>query len=588
MKENKYGQPLAALAFLGLLALPASAQPGANSNIDVSLGALSSLSLQGHTGAFPNGVMGVAMQTTSCNLMAAPNGLNTPWLISSGSANASCLTPMERRHPVIAFLAARLSGDRLVQISDRSYLKHGFFALSQTICGPCPAGSPGTYLALQCADTYGVGNNNDNFYLAPPDEVNPWTGVWSPCGSQFDRGEPPVALAQQTDGARSLSSAQAGALNAVWAHVVRVRDADLNVPGSLFYYQAQYVIPSWTQISTTSPIPNPASVVGMLLNEPDANRTNNVGSRPFTAVWTGATWSITNPASAILYGSILQRWTGATVTSNTNGVDDGRLYVAVKVTGPSATTGLYHYEYGVHNRDNFRGVNAFRLPVCPGAQVLNAAFHDIDTNAGNDWTISVGATEIAFTAPATNPLNWNSLFNFWFDSDAAPVAGSILLDQAAAGPGAAQVSVSSTIPAGLYNQNLGPGCGIPSAPSLFAGGSPPRATLGNGTFSLKTAGNAPSALVALFISGAPGSVDLGGGCTLYSSSLLSVFTLASGVCDATGLFTWPIPVPSDPALEGISPDLQVAAFASPGAYLGTLNLTNGLRVRVGSATTNCP
>ena len=136
---------------------------------------------------------------------------------------------------------------------------------------------------------------------------------------------------------------------------------------------------------------------------------------------------------------------GATVTSAKNGNDDGRIYVAVKVTGPVA--GLYHYEYAIQNRDNFRGAGDISIPICTDARVLNAGFSDIDADASNDWiaTVNNGSIDIDVNG---NPVRWNSFYNFWFDSDAAPLAGAISVDQHDAGAGLASLAIATATPTG--------------------------------------------------------------------------------------------------------------------------------------------
>src|SRR5262249_46242410 len=142
------------------------------------------------------------------------------------------------------------------------------------------------------------------------------------------------------------------------------------------------------------------------------------------------------------------------------------------------------------NVDNRRGGGALRIPLCPSARILDAGFGDIDDDAGNDWTIDVQASQIVF-ANAANPLAWNTLFNFWFDSDAAPGSATLAIDQATAGPGLATVSIAGSAPTQSFNVYLGPGCSNGTPPHLYVTGAPPRATLGNTTFALVSAGNAP-------------------------------------------------------------------------------------------------
>lgn len=558
MKESNKWRPLGAVMFLAALALPAAAQPGATVGVDGSLGILGSqLAFQGRIGTFPNGQVRMSMATTSCN----PGNHNLIWFQAG-----------DTRHPVIAFMAARVDSgaSRIVQVSDRSWMKHAFFALSNNQCSTCQCPSGGSWLGIACSDTYSTGNNASS--LGPPDDYNPWTGIWTP-------GQQPTGGSGNT---------------------VRMTDGDLIAPGSTYFYCADYVFSSWIQTSIGasctsggSPIPQPVGTPIGLKNEPDGNRTNNLASRQMTVSYSGGTPTFSSVGTQMA-GTVLQRWTGATVTSNTNGdpttgPSDGRVYVAVKVTGP--TNGLYHYEYAIHNRDNKGGVGVVRIPFCPESQVLNVGFHDTDVpaNVGNDWSFDKVGGELSWTAPVGNSLRWNAIYNVWFDSDAAPISGNVTLDQATIVGGVSpNFTVASTLPLGLYNVNLGPGCGLPSVPSHFAGGTPARAEIGNASFTLNTAGNVPSAPVLLVLSAVQGSFDLGGGCTLYSANLGTIFPLLSGVCSPAGSFSWPAPIPNDPSLEGLDMDFQVAAFAAGGAYQGSFNLTNGLEVRIGSATTNCP
>ncbi len=402
---------LLAASLLGLLPLAAAA---AQSNVvpgtDVKLGALGSISALAHQGSFPGGLTSAAMSTTVCN----DGTVQVPWLKA-----------MNANHPFIAFLVVRESGGRLVQVSDKSYLKHAFFALSNSQCTPCQGGSGnGTFLGIGCSDTYSVSNNGDNYWLGPPEEIDPWLGTWTPQCSHFDRGEPAVAPPADCDGVRSLTAGQASALGPI-GHRIKIQDADLNVPGAKFYYQGQYVVKG----------------------EAGPLRDDNLGSRVMQPTWNGTSWSFSSSGSLLL-GSVLQRWGGASVSSGNNGGGDGTLNVAVQVT--SLGGGMHHYEYAVHNQDNFRGVGALRIPLFPGTVVSNAGFRDIDALSGNDWSIAQIGNELVFSTSG-NPLEWNTLYNFWFDCDAAPVAGgSLELDQFLAGTGAPTVAVASTTPEGGF------------------------------------------------------------------------------------------------------------------------------------------
>jgi hypothetical protein len=539
---------LLVVAFAALLVPAPAAQSNGNPAIDVSLGALDSLQILGRTGSFPNGTNGFAMATTSCN---------------KGSVDVDWLKAMDPNHPMISFLLARDDGVRMEQISDRSWVKHGFFALTQSLCDTCQGGDPlnGTFLGVGCSDTYTTSTNGDRVSLGPPDEIDPWLGDWNPVCSFFDRGDPPAAPPLDCDGVMSFNFIQAFQYGPT-EHRVVVDDAALidNGPES-FYYQAQYTVRT----------------------EVESERGNNLGWREFAPSWNGFGWNL--PVQSLLaHGSVLDGWSGASVTSNTNGGDDGRLYVAVKVTGP--VDGFYHYEYAVHNRDNSRAVDALRIPACADAQVLNAGFHDVDT-ALADWSFTRNPSELVWST-TTNPLEWNTIYNFWFDSDAAPIDGvGVVLDAFRPGPGAGSVTVSTRAPTGLFNVDLGPGCSDGTPPSLFAVGSPARATLGNGTFGLQSKGNTPFTLVAFLFTPIGASIDVGGGCFSYVA--LQFLKVKLRGTNASGVASMSLPIPGDPSLEGVDVSFQLMEFDPLGGpFADDYDLSNGQRVRIGDGIPSCP
>ncbi len=526
------------------------AQANQNPAVDGRLSGLADIAVMGRSGVFPAGVNGVTLSTTVCN---------------DGSAEIDWFQAMDPRHPFIAFLLARESDGRLEQISDRSYVKHGFFAANSTGCGrPCqqPGGALGTLLGIGCSDTYDTFTNADNFWLGPPEEIDPWLGSWDPVCSHFDRGEPPVAPPQDCNGLRSLTHAQASALGPV-GHRIHLGDGELNVPGALFYFQGQYVIAT----------------------EPEAARANNLGSRRFTATWDGSRWDL-SPSGSMLRGTVLQRWSGATVGSATNGGDDGRVYAAVKVTGP--LEGFYHYEYALHDRDNARGIGAFHVPRCAGARVKNAGFHDVNDDAADDWTATVGASEIVFSTGA-NPLRWNTIYNFWFDSDAGPGPATFALDQFDPGPGLSSLAVAGSAPLELFNAYLGAGCALDTPPTLYATGSPARARLGNGTFALASSGNEPGQ-VNVLRSGLQAGTFTVLGCTFHiGTSFAGTLRASLAVADGSGVATHPLPVPNDLALEGLDVGLQaIGRDPGNGIMLSYWELSDALLVRVGNSIAACP
>jgi hypothetical protein len=519
--------------------------PGTN----VKLAKMDLIAALGHQGTFPGGINGLVLSTTACNI----GTVKIPWE-----------APMKEDHAVISFMVTRESNGRFEQISDRSFVKHGYSALTTSFCSTCQEGpfGGGDILGLGCSDTYSTISNGDMYYLGPPEEIDPWLGTWSANCSYFDLG---LAPAPNCDSQRSLSQAQAASLGPVGTRV-NVRDADLNVSGANYFYQGFYTV----------------------RGEAQSLRNDNIGHRQFNPTWNGSKWNTPSPGGDFQNGPILSRWSGAKVTKASNGVHDGAIYGGVKVTGP--VNGIYHYEYALQNRDNNRGVGAFTLPICSGARVFNAGFKDLDHNSVTDWTVTASSNSLTWSGPS-NALRWNTMYNFWFDSDAAPTDGFAMLDAADPGAGLNTLVLATTTPEGLYNVYLGDGCANGTAPTLFATGNPAQATIGNASFGLGSTGNQPSSGHFLFMSLLNGSTDLGSGCTMYLGGAFgsSIVQVGTGTTDAAGDTSFPVPVPPSPALEGLAVNFQGLGFNAGGGPVSSLfELTNGLRVHVGSALPVCP
>jgi hypothetical protein len=63
-----------------------------------------------------------------------------------------------------------------------------------------------------------------------------------------------------------------------------------------------------------------------------------------------------------------------------------------------------------------------------------------------------------------------------------------------------------------------------------------------------------------------------------------ILTYGSAVTNASGALAFPFPIPSNPAFSGLTFELQALVVPSGGGpLLGVAELSNGLRVRLGSA-----
>lgn len=384
---------------------------------DVTFCQLYGLQQWGKTGD----VRGLAIATTSWNL---------------GDADLEWKESPQATHPMIAMNAYRIdAGGRFQQIG-QSWCKHGFFALSNTQCGgTCtfePGHTGGDWLGQGCTDTYSSFLNSQQPGLGPRFEINPWTGGWQFAGSMFQVGGPP---------------------NTGIARRLQVKDGDMNTAlpantGATYLAEAFYV------------------------HFDDSDVWNSTAWKAFTPVRNGSgdyTFTMTAAGDFPNIGFAIDKWAAdhdaeLTVLAQTIPVDelnspDGRAVVGVTATDNG--DGTWHYEYVVLNIDMDRQIGAFTLDIAPEVTVTNAGFyavphHNEPTNApvalggipidNNPWAFAEG-TGASWTTQA-NPLRWGTMYNFWFDADAAPGEGGVSLGLFRdGGPGAAtEVTGVVTIP----------------------------------------------------------------------------------------------------------------------------------------------
>ena len=528
---------LVVAAFAASLVAQGNAVPGT----DILCYGLDSPNVYGRNDPpYPNGTAGVVIGHSMSNC----GSIHLPWdgVIGGGV--------MQDQHVKIAFLLARESDGRMVQISGKSFCKHSRVAFNfsgNPPCFPCQTG-PSNHFRIGCYDIYSAGFNGNRGNLGPTTEIDPWLGTWEPNGSYFDVGDPGQAgYPLPADNLQSLNTSTFDAVK----NRMEVPEQEL-VQAGTFYGQNQVVYEG----------------------EPVANRDNNRVHRRLLFNWNGNAWGVNTTGSPTM-GSVLESWTGATTSVGGNGNDDGRFMVAVKVTGP--TNGMWHYEYAVHNLDNHRGAASLRIPVCAEAIVENVGFRDIDQDILNDWSVSRSGDELAFLAGANNPLDWNTFYNFYFDSSAAPVSGDVTLDAARPGGGAPTVAVATTVPSLLGAVDLGAGCGTPE-PQIWANSAP---TSPNAAFSIEAQVGADNFLLLVF-AGSAANIPLGGGCTLLvDNTQILVSSLLQG--DASGRVGLGVPIPA--ALAPFDFATQVIEFVPGAPFLGFGNASNGLLIR--AAATGC-
>ena len=343
-----------------------------NTGADVIVGSLSGVTNYSSVG----GTEAFAVGTDSCNIGDVP--LN--WIAS------------ENQHPVIAQNMYRLKDDRFEQIG-LSWLKHGFTALANDLCG-CGCTNPGTgaLLGVGCSDPYSSGLNGTQSYLGPRFEVNAHTGYYPyPFTGKDQTGDSIYKRVQVA--ISDLDPAQDG--------------------GGLYFAEGQYVTPD---------------------DAAAGNQDNNSSWRQISISGSGTSWdgSVDGMPETVREAPAIKAWKAndpSVVETEVRVPDEGLVMVSAKATDLGG--GQYHYEYAVQNLNSDRSIGAFRVPIVPTATVTNIGFHDVNYHSGEpfdgtDWagvhsgSFVTWSTEDFAVNPDANALRWGTLYNFRFDADVAP------------------------------------------------------------------------------------------------------------------------------------------------------------------------
>jgi len=328
-------------------------------------------------------------------------------------------------HPVIAQNMFRIRDGRIEQIG-MAWVKHGICALQQDLCFECSVTTNQCISQLNpgCSDPYSAVLNGTQPELGPRSEVNATTGAF----------EWPFS----TDG-------QAG--DTLFKRI-NVKMSDLNPAlnqDAVYLAEGAYVAKD--------------DAAAMLNDNNNSYRTFFVGDLVidgYELLWSGQT---VREAPAIFawqdHGLGLNQPDPdvhiVPIDPGTGGDDPGLMYLGYKVTQIDSDT--WHYEYAVQNINSDRSLGALAITAPQGVNIENAAFNDIDYHSGEpyddtDWgiTLSSGSNTLEWRSPESfdenpdsNALRWSTLYNFWFDADAPPVAGDVSIEYFKPGdpPGAA-------------------------------------------------------------------------------------------------------------------------------------------------------
>ncbi len=289
--------------------------------------------------------------------------------------------------PLLGMNAYRLSGGRLEQLG-MSWMKRGTGAGAGSGCGlPCN-GQGGSVLGSGCRDIYGSGFNGSQSILGPRSQVNAWTGA-NPGSS----GASPTVLSK------------------------RLQIAEVELGSGLYFVEGVYVAPD---DATSGNAYNNASYKQVIVapGSLDLNVTGPMYEfEPAILAWAdhGLGVGVPDPSVQVVTVDIPA---------------EGRFYVASKVT--AVGVGSWLYDYAIFNLNSHRSAGSFSIPLPLGATTSNPGFHDVDYHSGEpydptDWGIVADAANVTWSSPATfavdpdsNALRFGTMYNFWFESDAAP------------------------------------------------------------------------------------------------------------------------------------------------------------------------
>lgn len=393
MMQN--GKIMGAIGAAALLAAAgtATAQTTCNRPIgpDVIVGDMQGISnFTAGTGAYA-GIDAFSLGTYSCNV-------GNVWL--------NWFQFPSNQHPTIGGMLYRFDrfGNGVTQIQQigQSWLKHGFFALSNNLCCAGCQSTDGTHLGVSCSDPYTAARNASQGGLGPRYQVNAHTGF-------FPTGGP----AGGTGGSGTVYRR-----NQFLLADVTTSSGGTGAPVR-FYGETQYIAAD---------------------DAAAGNADNNSSYIELSVTGSATDRTLARLGSTVREKAAVQAWkvNDATVTESAADVpNEGHYIVCSDATDIGG--GWWHYEYVVHNMNSDRSSGSFSVPISPGTCVQNIGFHDVAyrdgdgignvNQSGTDWTATVGSNAITWATETfaqnqnANAIRWSTSYNFRFDAKVAPGSG---------------------------------------------------------------------------------------------------------------------------------------------------------------------
>jgi hypothetical protein len=405
-----------AFVLLAPLSTAARAQTScfANTGPDLVVGDLSGTA----NFAQASGVDALSLGISVCNIGNA-------WLEYTASSN---------RHPVFSsglFRLKTVAGSARFEQVGTSWLAHGFFALSTSLCCACTPAPDGSHLGVGCADVSTASRQGSQSSLGPRWQVNAHTG---------DFAYPPANPPWSGSIARRL----------------QVKTSDLEVtgpPGAARYFAERQAI-----------APDEALA---------GNGDNNASWREILTTVNAGDWTFMVTGSLQRERAAIRVWKSvdpAVSEVDVHVPNDGLLVLASRSTDLGG--GTWHYEYALYNMNSDLCGQSFSVPLPAGLVPTNVSFHDVDYHDGDgigsvdqsgvDWSASLASGALSWACetfaqnPNGNALRWGTLYNFRFDANAAPAQGSVTIGLFKT-PGS--VTAAADVPGGMIAASNCPGDG---------------------------------------------------------------------------------------------------------------------------------
>lgn len=336
--------------------------------------------------ATEGGISAYGVGTTACNL---------------GTQRANWIA-ITNQHPVIVQNAYRLKDDRFEQIG-LSWVKHGFYAVSQDFCGPCndPV-EGGQALGVGCSDPYSASLNVVQTNMSPNSTVNAHTGSFPYPWSGWSNPAPTSGLDRR----------------------LLIRHGDLEPlfnEGARYFVQGHYVNPDDALAGTHN---NNASYREVLVFKTPQG---------FYELLTDGTLATQRGRPAV------RAWRDVDPSVEETDVQipgEGLFILAAKAFSPSA--GVWRYSYALQNLNSDRSAGRFSVPVSPTSVIANVGFRDPEYHSGEvydgtDWAPSISADALTWSTtsyqinPNANAIRFGTSYAFWFDTDLPPTPTTVTI-----------------------------------------------------------------------------------------------------------------------------------------------------------------